>query len=345
MEIEYQYTKEDFIEFYKIYYLSSSRKRIWAVLCLTFFAIAYFGKEPFELKRFLVGTTVSVTVILAAYYFIPLLISLIRLNKALAKEKSFSEKRKLTVVEEGLLVESENGVTTRNWESIVSTGAVGEFIFLTLVDKRMLIFRKSYFQSDAEATNFLGLVQSKISQISRPFKYPLPNTNKKPPYWLGLLCLIPVVGAVVGIVLLLNGISKYKDKWIIIIGAGGIIYTFALAFFFANPLNKGMRAAFVPHAQMAVNDLMKSVEFYKLEHGVYPDSLGQIKDKGIIWTDDPIQTAAFDKNGGKTKFNYQKVGDHYYLFSSGVDGIPGTADDIYPQVAKEDSSKFGLIHK
>jgi predicted PurR-regulated permease PerM len=47
----------------------------------------------------------------------------------------------------------------------------------------------------------------------------------KPPYLLGLLCLIPLVGAFVGLGLLLLGLLKYKDKWLSIIGAAGILFT------------------------------------------------------------------------------------------------------------------------
>jgi hypothetical protein len=50
-------------------------------------------------------------------------------------------------------------------------------------------------------------------------------TKSKPPYLLGLLCLIPLVGAFVGLGLLLYGLIKYKDKWLSIIGAAGILLT------------------------------------------------------------------------------------------------------------------------
>jgi hypothetical protein len=49
--------------------------------------------------------------------------------------------------------------------------------------------------------------------------------TQRPPYWLGLLCLIPLVGAFVGLGLLLYGIIKYKDKWLVMIGAFGIAWT------------------------------------------------------------------------------------------------------------------------
>jgi hypothetical protein len=61
--------------------------------------------------------------------------------------------------------------------------------------------------------------------------------------------------------------------------------------------------------------------------------------------DDPISDVKIKYDKKPVKFNYQRVGNHYYLFSSGVDEIPNTKDDIYPAIAKSDSAKFGLIHK
>jgi len=51
------------------------------------------------------------------------------------------------------------------------------------------------------------------------------RTKSKPPYLLGLLCIIPLVGAFIGLGLLLYGLIKYKDKWLSIIGAAGILWT------------------------------------------------------------------------------------------------------------------------
>jgi hypothetical protein len=39
------------------------------------------------------------------------------------------------------------------------------------------------------------------------------RTKSKLPYLLGFLCLIPLVGAFVGLDLLLYGLIRYKDKW------------------------------------------------------------------------------------------------------------------------------------
>lgn len=85
----------------------------------------------------------------------------------------------------------------------------------------------------------------------------------------------------------------------------------------------------------------KNIEFYKIQHGKYPDSLPQLlKDDEFA----PIydRTRASRLGSKLPLFNYEKVGDKYVLFSSGPDGVPNTKDDLHPTLAL-DSSKVGLI--
>src|SRR5215467_1961620 len=101
------------------------------------------------------------------------------------------------------------------------------------------------------------------------------QNKPKPPYLLGLLCLIPLFGAFVGLGLLLYGLLKYKDKWLSIIGAGGIVWTIIVysSLFYAVKHASIYKKGFENISQMQLNSLIKSIEFYKLAHGQYPDSL------------------------------------------------------------------------
>src|ERR1700743_1976983 len=89
--------------------------------------------------------------------------------------------------------------------------------------------------------------------------------TSKPPYLLGLLCLIPLVGAFVGIGLLLYGLLKYKDKWLSIIGAAGIVWTilFYSALFYAGTHAPMFKKGFEDISQIQLNNLVKNIEFYK----------------------------------------------------------------------------------
>ena len=170
-----------------------------------------------------------------------------------------------------------------------------------------------------------------------------PAPKQKPPYLLGLLCLIPVVGAMVGLGLLLYGIFRYRDKWLIMIGAFGIVFTISIysllfAFFRGGVAAQGFQSI----SQIQLNQLVEEIEFYKLQHGQYPDSLNQLQKVDLFA---PIHDAMQNSRlVGEGYYNYEKLGDKYKVFSSGVDGIPHTADDLYPQIDISDSTKIGLIH-
>ena len=91
---------------------------------------------------------------------------------------------------------------------------------------------------------------------------------------------------------------------------------------------------------MQLNSLVKNIEFYKLQNGVYPDSLKQLLiDDKVAPIHDPI---AGMKSKRDNYFNYRKVNDNYTLFSSGPDGIPNTKDDLYPIIIINDSSRIGF---
>lgn len=169
--------------------------------------------------------------------------------------------------------------------------------------------------------------------------------DKKPPYLLGLLCLIPLVGAFIGIALILYGVFKYKDKWLIILGVAGVFFTISVYLLLFHNLKYGKETAkgFAAISQTELNGLVKNIEFYKIEKGSYPDSLEQLRNNdNTIFIDDPLLTRLMDNNI-KTSFEYKKFNNKYTLFSVGIDGIAHTIDDIYPVIS--DTSKFGLIKK
>ena len=167
--------------------------------------------------------------------------------------------------------------------------------------------------------------------------------KSKPPYLLGLLCLVPLVGAFVGVGLLLAGIIKYKDKLLIGIGVFGILFTVGIYSFLFYYMKHGelSKKGFAEISQIELNSLLKNIEFYKLQHGHYPDSLQQLLDADkFAPINDAIQAVQERQN---PYYNYQKIDDKYLLFSSGQDGIPKTPDDLIPQISISDSSKIGWI--
>ncbi|WP_165836321.1 type II secretion system protein GspG [Taibaiella soli] len=153
---------------------------------------------------------------------------------------------------------------------------------------------------------------------------------------------MPLLGAILGVGILITGIFKYKDKWFIAIGVFGILFTVAVygsLFYFSK--SKFVGQGFVKISQMELNQLVRSIEFYNLEHGVYPDSLQQLRTEDSLTSiSDPVQgmNAKIDLH-----YNYHKIGDRYTVFSSGIDGFPNTQDDLYPNITIRDSSKIGFV--
>lgn len=348
MEIEYQLSKKDYIGFHKLYSKDLVFRRPWIPILFTVLLFFPLSGDGHNLWRALLALFISPILVFLIFFLVPFLISLGRLNRTIAKERPVFERKKISIVEEGLLIESEIGKNIRKWESFNSVGFNDRFIYLWLVDKKYFLIPKSAFSSEVEVSNFLGLIQHKFPFAHINGKSQINNftTNKKPNYFRGLLGLIPVAGAVMGIIFIADGISKFKDKRFILIGLGGIVFNaciFLFCFYYFDfPIK--LKLAFVPVSQNQVNTLLKDVEFYKLKNGIYPDSLGQLKTDSLDMSiyDPLLENEKLNKN---SEYNYHKVGNHYYLFSSGVDGIPNTKDDIYPQVAESDTGKFGLIIK
>jgi hypothetical protein len=97
-------------------------------------------------------------------------------------------------------------------------------------------------------------------------------------------------------------------------------------------------------AQTQINDLVKNIEFYKMQNGSYPDSLQQVVDKNSFTS---IADVSQDTKVGETMplYHYKKLGNKYLLFSPGLDGKLNTKDDIYPTLSNPDTSKLGFIRR
>ncbi len=158
------------------------------------------------------------------------------------------------------------------------------------------------------------------------------NKQNNPPYWIGYFCLFPLIGALIGIVLIYWGFFRYKSKLLVAIGFAGVMITVATWYFIFYDMRHGANTAraYAKISQKQINSLANIVEYYKVKRGVYPDSLEQIREiDEMVDIKDPLLLRRMDKNLN-SNFHYEKTGDKYSLFSVGIDGVPHTADDIYP---------------
>jgi hypothetical protein len=156
-------------------------------------------------------------------------------------------------------------------------------------------------------------------------------------YFLSLLCLFPGLGILIGIVLSYFAIFKFKSValFLVILGmtVGGFFLIKVDSYYLRNRMRYGKDSENLDIllARDGLDEIAKSCESYKLKHGEYPDSLQQLKkENSFLSITDPL----LDRNPKAHKFlnyYYKKTDQGYILFSSGVDGIPNTKDDIYPR--------------
>jgi hypothetical protein len=346
MEIEFQLSKKDYINFQRENLKNFFFRRKLILVLITICIFFPLTGDGHVLSRDLMAFIVSPLIVFVVFFLTPYTIFLLRLNKSLPKNGSSLNKTKISVLDEGLFIESKGNSSTKNWASIKSAQLLDNFIYLIFIDKRWVPIPKRAFPSESEWINFGGSLQKNSYFPTKLTQRSIFTPYNKPPYKKGLICLIPIVGAVFGVMFIADGFGKYSDKRFVLIGLGGIVFNacIALSIFYYFDLGAKFNAGFVPLSQSQLNSVMREVEFFKLKNGVYPDSLEQLKI-------DAFNTSIYDplKEGGEVnknqEYNYKKVGNHYYLFSSGLDGIANTKDDFYPQVAKSDRGKFGLIIK
>ncbi|MCP1375821.1 hypothetical protein [Dyella lutea] len=158
---------------------------------------------------------------------------------------------------------------------------------------------------------------------------------------------IPLLGVPVGLAAILVGLASRRPggRRVAWIGAAGIAFSVLLygGLFYFGFVQRGgvydhLRARL---AQAELNDLVPRIEFYRLQHGRYPEDLDALRGEGgglnPVMIMDPSTVSP-------RAFFYRRVGDrHYYLRGLGPDGEPFTADDLVPTLAPTSGSNIGLL--
>lgn len=346
MQVEFQISKEDYIGFYKKQLNERFQKWTPIITIGFFFFLAAANGTDFNWINTALAVIGYFFVVYFLFNYFPLLIFNRTLKKLIATEPGYLEKKKWTIEEEGLRSESPSKNALWKWGAFTLAKGYEKYISLILVDKRFMLLPKNSFESDAEATNFLGIVQSRILKDKG---YPNLIFDKsgnfivksKPPYLLGILCFVPIMGAFIGVALVLYGVFKYKNRLLILIGSSGIIVSIIVygLFNYWDKHSSIFNAGLIEGNKATLNVLVKEIEFYKVQNGAYPDSLEQLN--GDDKKEDLFDPLASDSKKSN-KFYYKIIGNKYTIFSSGRDQTPYTKDDIYPTI-KIDTNKMGLI--
>jgi hypothetical protein len=97
------------------------------------------------------------------------------------------------------------------------------FIILKPLNNEIFFLPFNVFE-DGSGKKFLELVKSyRKIPVNK-----LPNPN--PWYFIGIICLIPFIGAALGIVYVIMGLNTYKNKYIVGIGLAGLAVTGVVVF-------------------------------------------------------------------------------------------------------------------
>lgn len=171
------------------------------------------------------------------------------------------------------------------------------------------------------------------------------------PFVIGGLSFIPLIGVLFGIAAIVWGLVTRKagGRKLALLGASGIAFSVVLyggLFYFGFVQQGGVYDKLRQQlAQTTLNQLVQSIEFYKVGHGSYPASLEALQatlpKNSLAIITDPTHVKLGEK---PRNFFYERVGeDHYYLRAVGADGIPFTADDIVPQIDASASGRIGLL--
>jgi hypothetical protein len=171
-------------------------------------------------------------------------------------------------------------------------------------------------------------------------------------YGLGWSSFIPVLGLFLGLGAIVAGANKLKSggaKLItlallgILLGTvGSLVLVQQLIFhrFSTSAVGKDI------HQTMAKNYLKQTVmalEYYKLVHGAYPNTLDEVKGEGIYFLHDGSAGTEIGNIHQLHAYALQPDGLHYRLMDTGPDGITGTADDIAPVMSPEELERTGYV--
>jgi hypothetical protein len=202
---------------------------------------------------------------------------------------------------------------------------------------------------DAELQKFqiqqLLLVERSV--LEKDFK--ASETSGWSAYALALSSFIPIIGIVTGPVSIATGLSKRRagGMKVALIGFAGLVFSLmgGVTDFYVKA--KKQAGVFEPQPALLtkkrLNDLARRLETYRENNGIYPESLNLIQSQPdtTISILDPMDPRPVHENQRRLAYEPDPSGLSYRLYSAGADGLPGTRDDIFPDLHPEDIDGAG----
>lgn len=168
-------------------------------------------------------------------------------------------------------------------------------------------------------------------------------------YALAFFSFIPLYGVPIGIVSIILGLIKRKaGGWkVSIIGGLGILFT-VMSYSGAYYLGFKQRGGVVDKmktemAQRQLTELVRMIEFHKLQKGYYPESLEKLvaNSEEHIFILDVTDITELNKKPRNYYYELDPTGEFYYLQSKGFDGVLSSNDDIYPLISDYEIGSLG----
>lgn len=168
---------------------------------------------------------------------------------------------------------------------------------------------------------------------------------------LAATSFIPLIGIFTGIACIVIAVVNKKSNSKLLGGLGfaGIMLSVILygSLFYKISSSGGFSKGFEVHAINALTSLVRDVEYYKLQHGDYPESLDVLRET-LTEGEMPFPydiSGPMNGNGQQRDYYYDitNEGKNYMLFGIGQDAIPLTSDDIYPIIDPEKDINIGWV--
>ena len=161
-------------------------------------------------------------------------------------------------------------------------------------------------------------------------------------YAASILSFVPLLGAIWGLVCVVYGYVQRRRGGLVIaaVGLAGFLFTVGLyGYLFvqlSHPTGTLAEAQKGLLRQHTLPDLVRRLEYYKLQNGRYPQRL---EDMGR----EVVSLLALHPKGsfGKIHYDLSADGRTYHLFAVGPDGEPFTSDDIPPDIGPAEAAKTG----
>lgn len=330
MRIEYKISPLDIRNNYFKLFLRELRKRDLLLILIPFLLYLFIDLEKELFKYILCSVCAELLIILVV--ILPYIFAYKKALKIAFGIPYFFNEKTIELDESGINLISEKKKHLIIWGTIYSMEINEKYVSIILSDNSFVLIPTQAFESNIELNNFIEIIKTNVRNVRKSLNIIIPN--ERPPYLLGLLGIVPVIGAFVGLVIVLTGIFKYKNIWFTLIGGAGILCSILVFSGVLTPnKEKEDTTKMIPITKERLNTVIKDIEYYKMEYGIYPDSLAQLNSFQIY---DPAQSFTEKIR----TFIYRVDGEKYLLFSSGYDGIENTSDDIYPEISP--TSKVGL---